>query len=421
MKREMEGLAERLGQYLLAFCKWAAAAALLGAVCGVLGAGFHLAIDWATEFRMAHTWVIWALPAAGAVSLLLYKLCRVGLDVGTDLVVRSATTNEHVPMLLAPLIMAGTLLSHLFGASVGREGAALQLGGSIGHNFGERLRFDRDDVQVLTLCGMAGCFSALFGTPLTAAIFVLEVIQVGAMGYNALLPSIVSSYTAATMARAMGAVPMAYALQNGTPAFRPVLALRVAALAALCALVGIFFCTCIHKAGRLAARLLPNPYLRIGAGGLLVAVLVPVFGLYDYAGAGGHMIYQAVTGGSASPLAFLLKLAFTALCVGVGFRGGEIVPTLFIGATFGCVAGPWLGLEPGFAAAVGLVALFCSAVNCPIASIFLAAELFAPGDLSLFGIAVAVAYVLSGYFGLYSSQEFVFSKIKREILHKKAK
>ena len=144
-------------------------------------------------------------------------------------------------------------------------------------------------------------------------------------------------------------------------------------------------------------------------------MLAEGFGLWDYAGAGAHMIEKAVNG-QAAPWTFLLKLALTALCVGVGFRGGEIVPTLFIGATFGCAVGPLLGLDPGFAAAVGMTALFCGVVNCPIATLFLAAEMFSTSDLSLFAMAIAVSFVLSGYFGLYSSQKFAFSKIKRQAI-----
>lgn len=411
-KARLAATAKGLGAYMLAFCRWLVLAVALGGACGVVGAGFHAAIDGVTWLRMGHTFLLWFLPVAGIVSLLLYKLCRVGLDVGTNLVIVSAAEGGEVPPLLAPLIFIGTLLSHLFGASVGREGAALQLGGSLGRAFGRLLRVDEQDRQVLTMCGMAACFAALFGTPLTAAIFVLEVLRVGSMRYNALLPCVASSYTAAYCAGLLGTQPMAFLLE-GQPALGPVPALQVLGLGALCGLLGMAFCAALHGSGKLLARLLPNPYLRIAAGGLAVAVAAPLFNLYDYTGAGSHMIGAAV-GGSAPPIAFLLKLLFTALCVGAGFRGGEIVPTLFIGSTFGCVVGPLLGLDPGFAAAVGLAALFCSVANCPLAAVSLAAELFAPGDLSLFVMAIAVAYVLSGYSSLYSSQRILFSKLRQE-------
>ncbi len=412
-KEQAVGLGKSSGRYLLAFFKWFLAAGALGAVCGAVGAGFHKTVDLVTEVRAGHPWLVWFLPLAGLLTLLLYRLCKVSFHAGTNLIIETVTTNEHVPILLAPLIFVGTALSHLFGASVGREGAALQLGGSIGHNFGELFRFDEEDVRVLSMCGMAACFSALFGTPLTAAVFVLEVISVGTFRYNAFLPCVVSSYASFLTAERLGVEPLSFSLAGGVPEFAPGMILRVVGLAALTALVGILFCVSVHGAGHLAEKWLKNPYARIAAGGLLMAVLTALFGLYDYNGAGTDVIARAI-GGQTAPAAFLLKLFLTALCVGVGFRGGEIVPTLFIGATFGCAAGPLLGVPADFAAALCLIALFCSVVNCPIASIFLAVELFGTLELPLFVVAVAVAFVLSGYFGLYSSQRIVFSKVKQQ-------
>lgn len=402
--------------YLLAFFKWLLAAGVLGALCGAVGAGFHKTVDFVTEVRTAHPWLVWILPLAGLLTLALYRLCKVSFGAGTNLIIESVTTNEHVPIFLAPLIFVGTALSHLCGASVGREGAALQLGGSIGHNFGELFHFDEADVRVLSMCGMAACFSALFGTPLTAAVFVLEVISVGAIRYSAFLPCIISSYTSFLVASALGVAPLSFTVENGVPAFTPDMVLRVAGLAVLAAVVSIVFCVCVHGAGHFTAKWLKNPYLRIAAGGLLMAVLTQIFGLYDYNGAGTNIIENAING-QAQPFAFLIKLLLTALCVGVGFRGGEIVPTMFIGAAFGCVAGPLLGIPADFGAALCLIALFCSVVNCPIASIFLAVELFGTVELPLFVIAIAVAFVLSGYFGLYSSQRIIYSKVKQRIIN----
>lgn len=402
-----------LRQYMTAFLKWSAAAAAVGIICGLLGSGFHMAIDWAAEVRQAHPAIIWLLPLAGVAVVLLYKLCRVSFSAGTNLIIQSVTTNVHVPVLLAPLIVVGTFLSHLFGASVGREGAALQLGGSIGHNFGELLHFDSDDVRVLSMCGMAACFSAMFGTPMAAAVFVLEVIQVGSIHFDAFLPVVTASFTSRLVGQALGVRPMAFAVE--VPALQTTMLLRTAVLAALCSVVSILLCICLHQAGRLSVKLIRNSYLRIAAGGAAMALLVGCFGLTDYAGAGNHMLEQAAAGQTV-PWAFLVKILLTALCVGTGFRGGEIVPTLFVGATFGCAAGPLLGLDPGFAAALGMVALFCSVVNCPLASLFLAAELFSTGELGYFAVAAAVTFVLSGYFGLYSSQKILYSKIKDKVL-----
>lgn len=417
MKEKLRKTAGDAGRYLLAFLKWLVVPVVLGGLCGLAGAGFHKSVDLVTETRMAHPWLVWLLPVAGVLTLLLYRLCRVSFDAGTNLILRTVSTNEDVPALLAPLIFAGTVLSHLFGASVGREGAALQLGGSIGHNFGKLLRFYPEDVRVLSMCGMAACFSALFGTPLTAAVFVVEVISVGTVLYSAFLPCVVASYTSFLVAGALGVSPLRFSPAGGVPVFTVETALRTVGLASLAGLVSIVFCVCIHQTGHLAEKYLKNPYLRIAAGGTAMALLTVALGLYDYNGAGTQVIRLAMQGEVRQPLAFLWKIALTALCVGVGFRGGEIVPTMFVGATFGCVMGPLLGLPPGFSAALCLVALFVSVVNCPLASLFLAVELFgAAQQLPLFAIGVAVAFVLSGYFGLYSSQRQVFSKVKQEAI-----
>ncbi len=405
------------GKYILAAIKWAAVSLLIGVVCGLLGTAFHWGIDWATRYRSEHMAVIWLLPLAGVATLLLYRLCRVSFDAGTNLIITSVVTDEHIPVLLAPLITAGTLLSHLFGASVGREGAALQLGGTIGHNLGELMRFDEDDVRVLAMSGMAACFSAMFGTPVSAAVFVLEVICVGTFQYAAFLPCIIASCTAGWLGRLLGSKPMAFDLPH-IPEASWEFVLKIALLAALTAALSIVLCIALHKSSEFWARLIKNPYLRIFLGGLIMTVLVTALGLGDYAGAGAHMIERAI-GGETEPWAFAVKLLLTALCVGVGFRGGEIVPTLFIGATFGCAVGPLLGLDPGFGAAAAMAALFCSVVNCPIATLFLTAELFGTTDLGLFAVAIAVAFVLSGYFGLYNSQRFQFSKVKRRAYEEK--
>lgn len=410
--KDLRRSAAAVGQYALRVVTWLVLSAAIGALCGALGALFHRAIDLATQAREANSWLLWLLPLGGLVTLGLYRLCRVSFDAGTNLIITSVTTNAAVPALLAPLIVVGTVLSHLLGASVGREGAALQLGGSVGHNLGKLLRCKSEDVRLCAMCGMAACFSAMFGAPLTACVFVLEVVQVGVMRYHALLPCLSASCTAYLIALKLGAEPMRFTL-TGAPALSWTSLAQVAGLAALCAAVGVALCVSLEGASRLAKKYLKNAYLRIALGGCLMAALTVGFGLYDYAGAGSQVI-TAAAAGQAAPWAFAVKLALTALCVAAGFRGGEIVPTLFIGATFGCAAAPLLGLDPGFGACIGMVSLFCAAVNCPMASLFLAAEFFATHELEHFAVAVAVSFVLSGYFGLYSSQVHRFSKVSDE-------
>lgn len=402
------------GRYVLAVVKWVVLAAAIGGLCGALGTLFHKAIDAVTQVRLVHPWVLWLLPVGGVVTLLLYRLCRVSFDAGTNLIITSVTTNEPVPLLLAPLIVVGTVLSHLLGASVGREGAALQLGGAIGHNLAKGLRLPAEDMRVASMCGMAGCFSAMFGTPLAAGVFVLEVIRVGTMRYHALLPCLAASYTAHITSLALGGEPLRFTLGADLPVTGWYV-LQTAGLAALCAVVSILFCVALEEGGRLAGKYISNPYLRIILGGTAMACAVSLFGLDDYAGAGTQVIVRALAGQTA-PWAFLAKTVLTALCVAAGFRGGEIVPTLFVGATFGCAAAPLLGMDPSLGAAIGMITLFCAVVNCPLASLFLAVELFSSADLGLFAVAAAVGFVLSGYFGLYSSQALEFSKVRDQRL-----
>lgn len=403
-----------VGRYLREAGRWLVVACLLGCLCGLLGAGFHKLIELVTELRLAHPWLLLLLPLGGLLILGFYQLCKVSFDAGTNLIITSVSAGADVPLALAPLIVVGTTVSHLLGASVGREGAALQLGGSVGHNLGRAFRMNAEGVRTCALCGMAACFSAMFGTPLAATVFVLEVARVGVIRYGALLPCLAASCCAHLVALGLGAEPMRFPVT--LPSHLEALGLgRVAILAALCAGVGILLCLALEEGGHFARKYLPNPYLRVALGGAVMAALVLGLGLYDYAGAGTQVIQRAVEG-EALPWAFAVKLALTALCVAAGFRGGEIVPTLFVGATFGCVAAPLLGMEPSLGAAVGMVALFCAAVNCPLASLLLAAELFTPADLTPFAVAVAVAYVLSGYFSLYSSQTTQFSKVGDRLL-----
>jgi len=258
---------------------------------------------------------------------------------------------------------------------------------------------------------MSALFAAVFGTPVTAAVFSMEVAAVGVFRYNALYPCLTASLTGWGISSLLGTAPElmpAVAFPEGN--VRTVL--QVAALALLCALCSILFLSVIHLASHLYQRYLPNLFLRAAAGGVLVIAATLLLGTRDYNGAGMDLAIAAVEG-KAVPWAFLAKILLTALTMGAGYKGGEIVPAFFIGAAFGCAAGPLLGLDPGFAAAVGLVALFCSVVNCPIASIVLSMELFG-GGLWFFAVACGVSYLMSGYYSLYAEQRIVYSKLERK-------
>ena len=413
----MDRLKERMahiGLYVAALLKWMAVGALVGGVGGFVGAAFHLGVSYATAVRQAHPWILYLLPVGGVVIAGLYKLCKLE-GKGTNAVIESVHFGKSVPTLLVPLIFVATVITHLLGGSAGREGAALQIGGGIGYRTGTLLRLGEKDLPLATLCGMSGVFAALFGTPLTATVFALEVISVGVLYYAGLLPCITASLTGYYIATVMGVEPTRFTV--AMPALTwPTLGL-VTALAVGCALVSILFCRGLHITERLAEQWLKNSFLRAAVGGLIIVLATLALGTTDYNGAGMDVIQRAVEQGQADGWAWFLKLAFTAVTIGCGFKGGEVVPSFFVGATFGCAAGGLLGLPPSFAAAVGLVAVFCGAVNCPIASVILSVELFGAGGMAYFAAACAVSYLLSGYCGLYSSQTILYSKLRAEFIN----
>lgn len=404
---------------LLALLRWLLAGGLTGLACGLAGGAFSLALSFVTGARAAHPWLLLLLPAAGVAIVWSYRALDMENDSGTNQIIASVRSGEKPRLRLAALIFAGTALTHLTGGSAGREGAALQIGGALSAAIGRLLRLDERNMNLIVLCGMSALFTALFGTPLAATVFSLEVVSVGILQYSALFPALFASLVSLGVTRLMGVQAVEWTLA-GAPTLGPLPLLEVGVLAALCGLLSILFCLVMHGTARLYQRLLPNRYLRVLAGGVLVVALSFIEGSGAYNGAGSAGIAAALAGRVDTPFAFLLKMLFTALTLGAGFRGGEIVPTFFIGATFGCAVAPLLGLEPAFGAAVGLIALFCGVVNCPLASILLSVELFGSGTL-FFALACALSYLLSGRFSLYSSQKLVYSKLEPRFIDASAR
>lgn len=395
-----------------AFVRWLLIALVCGFVIGGAGAVFHIAIARAEVFRAAHQGLYLLLPAGGLMIAFLYKKSGMEADPGTDLVLFSVRSEASISWKTAPLIFVSTVITHLLGGSAGREGAALQLGGSLGQILGRGMKLDVKDMHIITLCGMSAGFSALFGTPMTAAVFAMEVVSVGVMYYAALVPCVLAAVIASQVSAAMGNHPTAFSLAaSAVPELSPLVLAQVTGLAVLCALVSMAVCLVFHKVSLAYRKYLPNLYLRALCGGALVAVLFLLPGTGDYQGAGVEVIQRAIDG-QARPEAFALKLVMTALTLGAGFKGGEIVPSFFIGATFGCTAAGLLGLPPEFAAALGLVCVFCGVTNAPLASFVLSLELFGGQGSLLFLLAAAVSYMLSGYYGLYSKQKILYSKTR---------
>ena len=394
--------------YVKTFLKWVLLGLLVGTVGGLLGGGFHHALHFVTHLRSENNWLIFLLPLGGLMSVGIYRLFGLRNNRGTNEIIDAILNGKPVSPMVAPVIFLASSITHLFGGSAGREGAALQLGGSVASGIGKILKLREKDRTVLIMSGMSAVFAGLFGTPLTATIFCMEFESVGTLFTPALLPCYLAAFVASRVSLALGVHAETYIL-NTAVSLGVATLVRFAVLAVLVSLLGIVMCRVFHEAEHLAAHHLPNPFLRIAVGGTVIAVMTLIVGDHRFNGAGMDMALGAVAG-NTDWYSFLVKMLFTAVTLAAGFKGGEIVPTFCIGATFGCLLGGLLGLEPGIAAAVGLVGLFCCATNSPLASIVLSVEMFGGANLYLFALICVICFVLSGHSGLYASQIIQFAK-----------
>ena len=416
----MEEKIRHWSDYALTLGKWLLFSLVVGVTVGVVGAVFHLAISYVTELRRQHGWILYLLPLAGLLIVWAYHVTGMADDKGTEYIIGAVREGRILRIRTAPLIFIGTVLTHLCGGSAGREGAALQLGGSMSNFLGRLVHLNEKDDRIITMCGMAACFSALFGTPLAASVFAMEVISVGVMYYAALFPSILASVIAHQVALQLGGGTTAFTL-SGVPENTDVLLIvKLVAFGVVCAGLSALVCIIFHKIGHLFKHFLPNQYACIAVGGAVVVLISLLLGTRDYNGAGMQVIERAIAGHAAYE-AFFLKLVLTAITIGVGYKGGEIVPVLFIGATFGAAYGGFFGLAPSFAAGLGMTAVFCGVTNSPLTSILLAYELFGGQSLALFALVIAIAYMLSGYYGLYSEQKILYSKLQPRYIDRKTK
>ena len=395
---------EKYGKTLL---KWGSLGILIGIVGGFLGAGFHHVLSFVTQTRGQYPWVLYLLPLGGLLTLGIYRGLGLKNNRGTNEVIDAVLNDGYVKPTIAPAIFLSTAITHFLGGSAGREGAALQLGGASASLLGRLFHLKENEQAVVTMAGMAAVFSGLFGTPLTATLFTMEFASVGTIFSPALLPCYLSALTASQLSAVLGTHPETFPLAAASLTL--VSGIQLVALAILVGIVGILMCFTLHEGEHLAKHLLPNSVVRIVVGALAVIGMTLLAGDQRYNGSGMEMAMQAV-GGSAQWYDFLLKLLFTAVTLSAGFKGGEIVPTFCIGATFGCAAGGMLGLDPGLAGAMGLVGLFCCVTNSPLAAIALSVEMFGSSNLPMFALVCVIGFVVSGNWGLYSSQIIQFSK-----------
>lgn len=399
------------GKGLLVLLKWVAIGIITGLIVGAISSAFSFCLSYVTNFRTTHPYIIYGLPIGGLLIVGMYKLVLGKEDEGTDGIIIAISEKPHVRAMIAPLIFLGTIITHLFGGSAGREGAALQLGGSLGNFFGRIFRLDEKHRKVLITTGMSAAFSAIFGTPMAAAIFSVEAAMVGSIYLSSLLPSVIAAVVASQFSASLGISPESFEIRN-IPDFSAINGLKIILLGILVGGLSIVFCAVMKYSKKYLEKFIKNPFLRVIVVSVVFIGITFLIGGTDFYGAGIDVIERAVHEGKARPYSFVVKMILTALILGAGFKGGEIVPSFYVGATFGCLFGQILGLSPSLCAAMGMTAMFCGVTNCPITSMLISFELFGFNCVPYIIVVAAVSFVASGYSGIYSSQKFLYSKYR---------
>ena len=394
--------------------KWLLIAMVAAVLAGTASAWFLLSLDWATRTRQATSWLLALLPVAGFVVGWVYFRLGKPVEAGNNLIIDEIHDPKKViPLRMVPLVFIGTVMSHLFGASVGREGTAVQMGGALADQLTAAFRLSPEDRRVLLMAGMSAGFAAVFGTPLAGALFGLEVLAIGRLRYDALFPCVIAAIVADRVCLAWGVHHTGYVMGSVAPVTGwTVLSVIVAGI--IFGLVGLLFATATHRVGAWMKRLIGYPPLRPFIGGAVIAGSVYLFHTQAYIGLGIPTIVAAFD----HPLPWwdsIGKFGYTAASLGSGFKGGEVTPLFFIGATLGNSLAPLLHLPFGMLAALGFVAVFAGAANTPLATTVMAIELFGSAIAPFAAIACVASYLFSGHNGIYHAQRLGRAKHLRHL------
>jgi H+/Cl- antiporter ClcA len=395
---------------------------------GAVVALFLWLLSWAIHFRFAHTWLLYLLPVAGIVIHFVYKLYGKSSEKGNNLIMDEIhEPGGGVPKRMAPLVLGATVFTHLFGGSAGREGTAVQIGGSIADFFGRLFGLNEQDSRTVLMAGVAAGFGAVFGTPLAGTIFAVEVLAVGRLQYDAIIPCLIASIFADQTVAMIGIHHTAYHIDSFTTQpsfglsfihFDYLLLVKIIAASVLFGLTSYLFAEMAHGVKNASQRLIKTKWLIPVIGGCIIIGLTLLLGRQDYLSLGvdaqfadSVIIPSAFHQGGADTWSWLWKTVYTTITLGTGFKGGEVTPLFYIGATLGNTLSQLLNAPVGLFAALGFIAVFAGATNTPLACTFMGIELFGGEYALYFAIACFTAYFFSGHSGIYTSQRIAIPKI----------
>jgi len=407
--------------------KWTLLVLPVSISIGSMVALFLWLLEKAIDFRFAHQWLLFFLPLAGILIYFLYKYLGKNSEGGNNLIMDEIhEPGGGIPARMAPLVLLTTIITHLFGGSAGREGTAVQIGGSIAQFFARKFNLSKEEVKMLLMTGIAAGFGAVFGTPITGAIFALEVLAVGRIKHDALLPCFMASVLADITCNAWGIHHTQYHInltEVGNTLFLNfhfdfLLLFEVIIAGVLFGLVGFLFAETSHTISNYSKRFIKIRWLIPAIGGLTIIAFTYILGTRDYLSLGvfnpdknGVSVLSCFHAGGATSFSWLWKLLFTAITLGTGFKGGEVTPLFFIGAALGNTIAVFTGAPVDLMAGLGFIAVFAGATNTPIACTLMGVELFGGGNVLYFAVACFTAYYFSGHSGIYHSQRVAVSKV----------
>lgn len=386
--------------YLL---KWLFLTTLVGILAGIASAFFLHSLHWATEYREHHLWIIWLLPLGGLFIGLLYHYFGKEVVKGNNqLLEEFHSPQKIIPLRMAPLVLLGTIVTHLFGGSAGREGTAVQMGGAIADQFTKWLKLEKSDRRILLSVGVSAGFASVFGTPLAGAVFALEVFTIGRLRYDTIVPVFLAALISDYVCLSIHGAHTIYSIP-----FVPELSIETIGLTIACGilfgLAGMLFSKGVSFWGGFFKKHIAYPPLRPVVGGVVIALAVYFMGSTKFIGLGVPTIVQSFSN-QMDWYDFLLKILFTTFTLGAGFKGGEVTPLFFTGATLGSALSLIVPLPIALLAGMGFVAVFSGATNTPIACTLMGIELFGADCGAFVGLACVIAYLFSGHTGIYSAQ-----------------